>query len=61
MEHIGIDLGGGATTLVRSLGVGRSALKNDARDANILSEASCRMDLPSVHIPSGVSREVNAL
>lgn len=37
-----------AATLVRSLGVGHRGLKNDVRDARILSEASCRMDLPSV-------------
>lgn len=44
-----------ATTLVRSLGVGHRGLKNDIRDARVLSEASCRMDLPSVHIPTVIS------
>ena len=48
-------------TLVRSLGVGQRGLKNDERDARILSEASCRIDLPSVHIPSTTSREWKAL
>jgi transposase len=48
-------------TLVRSLGVGQRGLKNDERDARVLSEASCRMDLPSVHIPSALSREWKAL
>jgi transposase len=48
-------------TLVRSLGVGQRGLKNDQRDARLLSEASCRMDLPSVHIPSTTSREWKAL
>lgn len=43
-------------TLVRSLGVGSRGVKNDRRDAQILSEVSCRVDLPSVHIPSEVSR-----
>ena len=33
-------------------GVGQRGLKNDVRDARTLSEASCRMDLPSVHIPT---------
>lgn len=50
-----------AATLVRALGVGQRGLKNDVRDARLLSEASCRMELPSVHIPSGVSREKREL
>ena len=44
-------------TLVRTLGVGARKTKNDRRDAQTLSEVSCRIDLPSVHIPSAVSRE----
>jgi transposase len=45
-------------TLVRALGVGARGLKNDVRDARNLSEASCRMaSLPSVHIPSQISRD----
>jgi transposase len=48
-------------TLVRSLGVGQRGLKNDQRDARVLSEASCRIELPSVHIPSRTSREWKAL
>ena len=47
-------------TLVRSLGVGARRTKTDKRDAEILSEVSCRIDLPSVHIPSLVSRERKA-
>jgi transposase len=43
-------------TLVRSLGVGARRTKNDARDSRILSEVSCRIDLPSVHVPSAISR-----
>lgn len=50
-----------AATLVRSLGVGQRGLKNDVRDARILSEASCRIDLPSVHIPTVVSQEVKSI
>jgi transposase len=50
-----------AATLVRALGVGQRGLKNDIRDARVLSEASCRIDLPSVHIPSSVSQEVKAI
>lgn len=44
-------------TLVRSLGVGARRTKTDTRDARCLSEVSCRIDLPSVHIPSPMSRE----
>src|SRR5437867_3687094 len=43
--------------LVRSLGVGARRTKTDRRDARVLSEVSCRIDLPSVHIPSSRSRE----
>jgi transposase len=50
-----------AGTLVRSLGVGQRGLKNDVRDARTLSEASCRIDLPSVHIPTVASQEVKAI
>lgn len=45
------------STLVRALGVGARRTKTDQRDARALSEASCRMDLPSVHIPTARSRE----
>jgi len=44
-------------TLVRTLGVGARRTKTDRRDAQTLSEVSCRIDLPSVHIPSVTSRE----
>lgn len=43
-------------TLVRSLGVGHRGIKTDRRDALALSEVSCRIDLPSVHIRSQRSR-----
>lgn len=48
-------------TLVRSLGVGARRTKTDRRDAQILSEVSCRIDLPSVHIPTRLSRERKAM
>src|SRR5437773_10662943 len=48
-------------TLVRTLGVGARKTKTDRRDAQVLSEVSCRIDLPSVHIPSARSREWKAL
>jgi transposase len=44
-------------TLVRTLGVGARRNKTDRRDAQVLSEVSCRIDLPSVHIPSARARE----
>jgi transposase len=43
--------------LVRSLGVGARGIKTDRRDAQILSEVSCRIDLPSVHVPSDLARQ----
>jgi transposase len=48
-------------TLVRSLGVGARRLKTDRRDARVLSEVSCRIELPSVHVPSRESRERKTL
>src|SRR5215831_7618551 len=44
-------------TLVKTLGVGARRLKTDQRDARTLSEVSCRIDLPSVHIPTAESRD----
>jgi transposase len=48
-------------TLVRALGVGARGIKTDVRDAQVLSEASCRLDLPSVHMPAPLSRERKAM
>jgi transposase len=45
-----------SATLVRTLGVGARRNKTDRRDAQVLSEVSTRIDLPSVHIPSEQSR-----
>jgi transposase len=44
-------------TLARSLGVGARGIKTDRRDAQVLSEVSCRIELPSVHIPSELTRQ----
>ena len=44
-------------TLVRTLGVGARKVKTDRRDAQVLSEVSCRIELPGVHIPSPAARE----
>ena len=49
------------STLSRTLGVGARGVKNDERDAHVLSEVSCRIDLPSIHLPSRLSREQKAL
>ena len=49
------------STLVRALGVGARGIKTDQRDARALSVASCRMDLPSVHVPSQYARELKAM
>jgi transposase len=47
-------------TLVKQLGVGSRSVKNDRKDARVLSEVSCRIDLPSVHIPTARSRELKS-
>lgn len=47
-------------SLVRALGVGDRGLKNDQRDARKLSEMDCRMEVPSVHIPSAERRDQQA-
>jgi transposase len=47
--------------LVRCLGVGARRIKTDRRDARALSEASCRLELPSVHVPSSWSREAKSI
>ena len=44
-------------TVVKALGVGARRIKTDRRDAEVLSEVSCRIDLPSVHVPSATARE----
>jgi transposase len=48
-------------TLAKSLGVGARRTKTDQRDAQALSEVSCRIDLPSVHIPTLKARERRSL
>lgn len=49
------------STLVKSLGVGAGRRKSDRRDAQVLSEVSTRIDLPSVHIPSQRARQWKSL
>lgn len=48
-------------TLARTLGVGARGIKTDRRDAQVLSEVSCRVELASVHIPSEQAREWRAI
>jgi transposase len=48
-------------TLARTLGVGARGIKTDRRDARVLSEVSCKVDLRSVHIPSEQARAWRAL
>lgn len=45
---------------VRALGVGARGLKNDVRDAQVLSDVSTKVDLISVHVPSDLARERKA-
>lgn len=48
-------------TLVKTLGVGSRGVKNDEKDARVLSEVSCRIELPSVHIPSESARQLRSM
>lgn len=48
-------------TLAKQLGIGERGIKTDLRDARKLSEVSCRIDLPSVHIPSENARMLRSL
>ena len=49
------------SVLSRALGVGHRGTKTDVRDARALSEASTRVPLPSVHIPSEQSVQWRAM
>lgn len=46
--------------LAPSLGVGRRGQKSDQRDARVLSETSCRLDMPTVHVPAVETRRLQA-
>ena len=50
-------------TVVKQLGVGYRGVKNDVRDAQVLSRASVALgeELPTVHVPSACSRKVKQL
>jgi transposase len=46
--------------LAPSLGVGRRGQKSDQRDARVLSETSCRVEMPTVHIPAVETRRLQS-
>ena len=48
-------------TLAPTLGIGARGIKTDRRDAQVLSEVSTRIDLPSVHVPRPAARAAKAL
>lgn len=48
-------------TLARTLGVGARKIKTDRRDAQVLSEVSCKVELRSVHIPTEEARQWRAI
>jgi transposase len=48
-------------TLAPTLGIGARRIKTDRRDAQVLSEVSCRIDLPSVHVPRPAARAAKSL
>jgi transposase len=49
------------STLAKQLGVGERGIKTDERDARKLSEVSCRIELPTVHVPSQQARDLRDL
>jgi transposase len=61
VKALGHDVRVVPATLVRQLGVGARGIKTDVRDARALSEVSCRIELPTVHIPKPVSRDIRAV
>lgn len=46
--------------LAPMLGVGARRIKTDLRDARALSEVSCRVELPSVHVSTPQARQIKA-
>ena len=50
------------SVLAPQLGIGHRGVKTDVRDAQVLSEMSCRMErIPMVHVPSQESRRRKSL
>jgi len=58
--ELGHDVRVVPATLAPSLGIGSRGIKTDRRDAQLLSEISTRIALPSVHLPSPTSRSRKA-
>lgn len=58
---VGHDVRVVPATLAPTLGIGARRTKTDRRDAQVLSEVSCRIALPSVHVPSAASRAAKTL
>jgi len=59
-QEVGHEVRVVPSTLAPALGVGERGLKNDRRDAAVLSAASCRVELPSAHIRSQQSRALQS-
>jgi transposase len=59
-RELGHDVRVVPAALVPSLGVGARGVKTDRRDARVLSEVSTRIELPSVHVPTQLSRTLKA-
>jgi transposase len=45
-------------SFARSLGIGEHGIKTDKRDARALAQASCRVELRSIHVKALKSREI---
>jgi transposase len=62
LEARGLEVAVVPAVLAPQLGVGHRGVKTDVRDAQVLSEMSCRMSkVPSVHVPRTESRERKSL
>jgi transposase len=61
LKRAGHDVRVVPATVVRTLGVGARGVKTDKRDARALSEASCKIELQSVHVPSEDCQHLRSL
>jgi len=59
-RSVGHDVRIVPASAVRALGVGARGLKNDVRDAQVLSDVSTKVDIISVHMASDLARERKA-
>jgi transposase len=60
-QRAGHDVKVVPATLARTLGVGLRGIKTDRRDAQALSAASSRIELPSIHLRSVASRTTSTV